>query len=400
MIYISNNFMKKNVKTFLKSAAKDYIVRSVNPPIVRASTILFKTMQELRKHQKNIAKGKDVSHWDYGRQGSQTTIQLQKILKELEQAHYVFLTQTGFSSVALAIMSVCRPGDEIVISDCVYRPTQKLTSQLLKEFNINAIWYNPNSLEDIKNKVTKKTKLIYVENPGSNTFEFQDLGKIVAFAKRKNIYTAIDNTWGTAYYLKPIKLGFDMSIVSATKYYSGHADVMAGSLAVSKKVYKKVWWYNHLSGYRLSSDDAYLVIRGLRTLDIRLEKHQENTKKVIKWMSRQKKIVKILYPYKPSSTSYKLWKKYYSGASGLLSIIINSKSKSSVYKFVNSLELFGIGYSWGGFESLAVYNDPVEMGDRQFFKLEKNQHLIRIHIGLEDPNDLINDLKKSLKFVK
>ena len=397
---LSNNFMSKSIKTFLKSAAKDYTTRSVNPPVVRASTILFKTMQELRKHQKDLAKGKKVTYWDYGRQGNQTTIQLQNILKELEQAHHVFLTQTGFGSVALAVMSVCRPGDEILISDCVYRPTQKLTSQLLKEFNINAIWYNPNSFQDLKNKASKKTKLIFVENPGSNTFEFQDLGKIVAFAKRKNIYTAIDNTWGTAYYLKPIKLGFDMSIVSATKYYSGHADVMAGSLAVSKKVYKKVWWYNHVSGYRLSSDDAYLVIRGLRTLDIRLEKHQENTIKVIKWMTQQKKIAKILYPYKPSSTSYKLWKKYYSGASGLLSIIINSKSKSLVYKFINSLELFGIGYSWGGFESLAVYNDAVEMGVRRFFKLEKNQHLIRIHIGLEDPKDLINDLKKSLKFVK
>ena len=392
--------MSKTIKTFLKSAGKDYVARSVNPPVVRASTILFKTMQELRKHQKNIAKGKEVAYWDYGRQGSQTTIQLQKILKELEQAYHVFLTQTGFGAVALAIMSVCRPGDEIVISDCVYRPTQKLTSQLLKEFNINAIWYNPNSFQDLKNKVTKKTRLIYVENPGSNTFEFQDLRKIITFAKRKNIYTAIDNTWGTAYYLKPIKLGFDMSIVSATKYYSGHADVMAGSLAVSKKVYKKVWWYNHVSGYRLSSDDAYLVLRGLRTLDIRLEKHQENTMKVIKWMVKQKKITKILYPYKSSSASYKLWKKYYSGASGLLGIIIKSKSKSSVYRFVNSLELFGIGYSWGGFESLAVYNDPVEMGDRKFFKLEKNHHLIRLHIGLEDTNDLINDLKKALKRVK
>ena len=392
--------MRKSIKTYLKSAAKDYVARSVNPPVVRASTILFKTMQELRKHQKDIAKGKEVAYWDYGRQGSQTTIQLQKMLKELEQAHHVFLTQTGFGAVALAIMSVCRPGDEIVISDCVYRPTQKLTSQLLKEFNINAIWYNPNSFQDLKNKVSKKTRLIYVENPGSNTFEFQDLRKITAFAKRKNIYTAIDNTWGTAYYLKPIKLGFDMSIVSATKYYSGHADVMAGSLAVSKKVYKKVWWYNHVSGHRLSSDDAYLVIRGLRTLDIRLEKHQENTMQVIKWMTQQKKITKIFYPYKTSSTSYKLWKKYYSGASGLLSIIINSKSKTSVYKFVNSLELFGIGYSWGGFESLAVYNDPVEMGNRQFFKLEKNQHLVRIHIGLEEPKDLINDLRRSLRFVK
>jgi len=392
--------MKKSVKTFLKIAGKDEVSKSSNPAIVRASTIYFDTMQEMRKHQRKIASGKKIKYWDYGRQGSQTTIHLQNILKELEQAHYVFLTQTGFGAVALAIMSICRPGDEIVISDCVYRPTQKLTSQLLAEFNIKAIWYNPNSFEDLKNKVTKKTKLIYVENPGSNTFEFQNLGKITSFAKRKNIYTAIDNTWGTAYYLKPIKIGFDLSITSATKYYSGHSDVMAGTLAVSKKVYKKVWWYNQVSGYRLSADDAYLIIRGLRTLDLRLEKHQENTKIIIKWLDKQKKIIKILYPYKTSSTRYKLWKKYYSGASGLLGIIIKSRSKASVYKFVNSLEFFGIGYSWGGYSSLAVYNDPVDMGSRHFFKLEKNQHLVRVHVGLEDPNDLIQDLKRSLRYVK
>ncbi|MBO6490936.1 MAG: PLP-dependent transferase [Pelagibacteraceae bacterium] len=392
--------MKKSIKTFLKIAGKDEVSKSSNPAIVRASTIYFDTMQEMRKHQRKIASGKKIKYWDYGRQGSQTTIHLQNILKELEQAHYVFLTQTGFGAVALAIMSICRPGDEIVISDCVYRPTQKLTSQLLAEFNIKAICYNPNSFEDLKNKVTKKTKLIYVENPGSNTFEFQDLGKITSFAKRKNIYTAIDNTWGTAYYLKPIKIGFDLSITSATKYYSGHSDVMAGTLAVSKKVYKKVWWYNQVSGYRLSADDAYLIIRGLRTLDLRLEKHQENTKIIIKWLDKQKKIIKILYPYKTSSTRYKLWKKYYSGASGLLGIIIKSRSKASVYKFVNSLEFFGIGYSWGGYSSLAVYNDPVEMGSRHFFKLEKNQHLVRVHVGLEDPNDLIQDLKRSLRYVK
>ena len=392
--------MKKSIKTFLKFAAKDEIARSANPAIVRASTIYFKSMQEMRKHQKFIQKGKKVKYWDYGRQGSQTTIQLQSILKELEQSYDVFLTQTGFGAVALAIMSICRPGDEIVISDCVYRPTQKLTTQLLKEFNIKTIWYNPNSFDDLKAKVTKNTKLIYVENPGSNTFEFQDLGKIVSFAKKKSIYTAIDNTWGTAYYLKPIKLGFDLSITSATKYYSGHSDVMAGTLAVSKRVYKKVWWYNHVSGYRLSADDAYLVIRGLRTLDLRMDKHHSNTLKVIKWLSKQKKITEILYPYKSSSNSYKLWKKYYSGASGLLGIIIKSKSKSSVYSFVNSLELFGIGYSWGGYSSLAVYNDPAEMGERRFFKLQKNHHLIRLHVGLENTEDLINDLKKALKKIK
>ena len=392
--------MSKSIKTFLINAEKDHLNKSANPAIVRASTVYFKSIQEMQKLQKKIGKGIKTNYFDYGRQGSQTSIALQNILKELEQSYHVFLTQTGFAAVALAIMSVCRPGDEIVISDCVYRPTQKLTSQLLKEFNVKTIWYDPNSFDDLKKKVTKKTKLIYVENPGSNSFEFQDLGKIVSFAKRRKIYTAIDNTWGTAYFLKPIKLGFDLSITSATKYYSGHSDVMAGTLAVSKKVYKKVWWYNHVSGYRLSADDAYLVIRGLRTLSLRLEKHQENTLKVIKWMTKQKKIKKILYPYKTSSKEYKLWKKYYSGASGLLSIIIKSKSKSSVYKFVNSLKLFGIGYSWGGYSSLAVYNHPVEMGKRHFFSLEKNCHLIRIHIGLEDPNDLINDLKKSLKYIK
>jgi len=210
--------MKKSTKTILKSAGKDYISRSVNPAVVRASTILFKSMQELRKHQKDIARGKDVSHWDYGRQGTQTTIHLQRLLKKLEEAHHVFLTQTGFGAVALAIMSICRPGDEIVISDCVYRPTQKLTTDLLKEFNVKAIWYNPNSFEDLKSKITKKTKLIYVENPGSNTFEMQDLGKIISLAKSKNIFTAIDNSWATAYFFKQLKLGFDISITSATKY--------------------------------------------------------------------------------------------------------------------------------------------------------------------------------------
>jgi len=392
--------MKRSIKTYLKTAAKDYSSRSVNPPVVRASTILFKTMQELRKHQKDIKKGKDVDHWDYGRQGTQTTVQLQKFLRGLEEAHQVFLTPTGFSAVALSIMSICRPGDEIVISDGVYRPTQKLTDDLLKEFNVKVIWYNPNSFQDLKNKITKKTKLIYVENPGSNTFEMQDLGKVVSLAKNKNIFTAIDNTWATAYFFKPLKLGFDMSITSATKYYSGHSDVMGGTLAVNKKVYKKVWWYNHVSGYRLSPDDAYLIIRGLRTLDIRMDKHQESTKKIINFLKTQKKISKVLYPYKTSSKEFKLWKKYYSGASGLLSLIIKSKNKNSVYKFVNTLELFGIGYSWGGFESLAVYTDPVELGTRRYFKFEKNEHLVRLHIGLEDPKDLIEDLKSSLKYIK
>ena len=195
-----------------------------------------------------------------------------------------------------------------------------------------------------------------------------------------------------------------MSFCSATKYFSGHSDAMGGSLAVNKKVFSKIMFFYKLSGYRMSADEAYLIIRGLRTLYTILKQHYENTKEVINFLKKQKKIVEILYPYKPSTKNYKLWKKYYSGATGLLSIVVKSKKKSSVIKFVNSLELFGIGYSWGGFESLAILQDLKKQTEytkgRHFFRFNKDEHIVRLHIGLEEPKDLIADLKKSLKHVK
>ena len=398
--------MKKSIKTILKHPTKDSSNRSANPAITRASTILFDSMQELYQHEKKIKKHQKISHYSYGRYGSSTTIELENILKELEQAFHVFLTGTGFGGIALALMSLCRPGDEILVSDNVYGPTKEISEKLLKEFNIEAKFYNPESFEDLKKKISKKTKMILVENPGSNTFEFQDLSKIVSLAKKRRILTLLDNTWGTPLYLKPLKLGFDMSFSSATKYFSGHSDAMGGSLAVNKKLYKKIMFFYKLSGYRMSADEAYLIIRGLRTLDTRLKQHYENTKEVINFLKKQNKIKEILYPYNPSSKNYKLWKKYYSGATGLLSIVIESKNKMSVIKFVNSLELFGIGYSWGGFESLAILqelrsNDKDEyIQGRKYYRFNKNEHIVRLHIGLEDPKDLINDLKNSLRYIK
>ncbi len=398
--------MKKSINTFLKHPTKDNSNRSANPAVIRASTILFNSMQELYQHEKKIKKHQKISHYSYGRYGSSTTIELENILKELEQAFHVFLTGTGFGGVALAIMSLCRPGDEILVSDNVYGPTKEISEKLLKEFNVMAKFYNPDSFEDLKCKVTKKTKMILVENPGSNTFEFQDLSKIVNLAKKKNIFTFLDNTWGTPLYLKPLKLGFDMSFSSATKYFSGHSDAMGGSLAVNKKVFKQIMFFYKLSGYRMSADEAYLIIRGLRTLDTRLNQHYENTKQIINFLKKQKKIKEILYPHNPSSKNYKLWKKYYSGATGLLSIVLKSKKKSSVIKFVNSLELFGIGYSWGGFESLAILQElrsnkkDEYLQGRKYFRFNKDEHIVRLHIGLEDPKDLINDLKRSLRYIK
>ena len=391
--------MSNSFKTFLKHTAKDFHNQSVNPPVVRASTIIFKSMQDIRKMQNKAKSDPTGGHFDYGRQGTSTTHVLQKILSKLEESYHTFLTPTGFGAVFLSIFSVTRPGDEIIVADPVYSPTRILSQEFLKEFNIKTTFYDPHNLQTLEKSITKKTKLIFVENPGSNTFEFQDLGKIISIAKKYKILTAIDNTWGTPYFLKPIKLGFDMSIVSATKYYSGHSDVMGGSLAVNKKVFKKVQTTEKITGLRLGPDDAYLITRGLRTLDIRLDRHRENARKVAKFLSKFKNI-KLLYPYKKDSLNFQMWKKYYSGASGLMGLKIKSKSEKSVIKFVNNLKLFGHGYSWGGFESLALHQNLREQGNRSYLKLVKDEHLVRLHIGLEDPDDLVADIKQSLKHIK
>ena len=391
--------MSNSFKTFLKHTAKDFHNQSVNPPIVRASTIIFKSMQDIRKMQNKAKKNPTGGHFDYGRQGTSTTHILQQILSKLEESYFTFLTPTGFGAVFLAIFSVTRPGDEIIVADPVYSPTRLLSQDFLKEFNIKTTFYDPHNLKTLEKSITKKTKLIFVENPGSNTFDFQDLGKVISIAKKYKILTAIDNTWGTPYFLKPIKLGFDMSIVSATKYYSGHSDVMGGSLAVNKKVFAKVKVAERVTGLRLGPDDAYLITRGLRTLDVRLDRHRQNAKKVAEFLSKFKNI-KLLYPYKKDSYNFRMWKKYYSGASGLMGIRIKSKSEKSVVKFVNNLKLFGHGYSWGGFESLALHQNVREQGNRKYLKLDKNEHIVRLHIGLEDPSDLIADIKQSLKHLK
>ena len=391
--------MSNSFKTFLKHTAKDFHNQSVNPPIVRASTIIFKSMQDIRKTQEKAKKNPTGGHFDYGRQGTSTTHILQQILSKLEESYFTFLTPTGFGSVFLAIFSVTRPGDEIIVADTVYSPTRLLTEDFLKEFKIKTTFYNPHDLTTLEKAITKKTKLIFVENPGSNTFDFQDLGKIISIAKKHKILTAIDNTWGTPYFLKPIKLGFDMAIVSATKYYSGHSDVMGGSLAVNKKVFPKVKAAERITGLRLGPDDAYLITRGLRTLDVRLDRHRENAKKVAEFLSKFKNI-KLLYPYKKDSYNFRMWKKYYSGASGLMGLRIKAKSEKAVVKFVNNLKLFGHGYSWGGFESLALHQNVREQGNRSYLKLAKNEYIVRLHIGLEDPKDLIADIKQALKSLK
>ncbi|RPF74213.1 MAG: PLP-dependent transferase [Rickettsiales bacterium TMED289] len=391
--------MSKSVKTYLKHTYKDFKTRSVNPPLVRTSTMVFKSMSDLRRVQKKNLKNPRGGYFEYGRQGTATTFELEKILTSLEESYHTFLTPSGFGSVFLCLFSILRPGDEIIMTDPVYSPTRLLTENYLNEFNIKTKFYNPNDLGSLKTNISNKTKLIYVENPGSNTFEFQDLNEIITLAKYNKILTAIDNTWATPYFFKPIKNGFDLSIVSATKYYSGHSDVMGGSLAVSKRVFKKVLKAQSMTGLRLSPDDAYFIMRGIRTLDVRLDKHQKNAIQIARFLSKKKNI-EVLYPYKKNTKNFKFWKKYYTGSSGLMGIKITAKNKKSIDKFVNSLKYFGHGYSWGGYESLALHQEIKEQGNRRYLNLKKNEHIVRLHIGLEDPTDLIEDINKSLKFIK
>ena len=206
--------MTNSFKTFLKHTAKDYYNQSVNPPVVRASTIIFKTMNELRKTQSKGKKNPTGGHFDYGRQGTSTTYILQKILTKLEESYHVFTTPTGFGSVFLAIFSIVRPGDEMLVADPVYSPTRLLTQDYLKEFNIKTVFYDPHNLETLQNNISKKTKLIFVENPGSNSFEFQDLGKIINIAKKNKIISVIDNTWATPY--GTIVVNFSIKLTKST----------------------------------------------------------------------------------------------------------------------------------------------------------------------------------------
>ena len=315
---------------------------------------------------------------------------------------YAVGVNSGTDAIKLSLKALnVNAGDEVITS----ANTFVATVGAINEIGAKTVFVDCDdkfcmNVDQVESKITSKTKLILVENPGSNTFEFQDLKKIISLAKKNKIYTAIDNTWGTPYLLKPIKLGFDMSIVSATKYYSGHSDVMGGSLAINKRVFKLVEATNRVTGLRMSPDDAYLVLRGIRTLDVRMDKHQINALKVAKFLSKQKKVVRVFYPYKKGSKNYQMWKKYYSGASGLMGLKIKSKNKNSVKSFVNSLKLFGYGFSWGGFESLALYQNHKQLGARSFTNLKKDEHIIRLHIGLEDPNDIIEDLRQALKKIK
>ena len=363
----------------------------VNPPIYRTSTVLFKNTKDLGKAIKNR-----FNQTYYGRYGTPTTFALENAISGIEKGYRTVATSSGMSAISISLLSFLSKNDHCLISDCSYYPTKKFANEILSKFGVKFDFYDPKNLETLKKKINKKTKIIFMESPSSLTFEIEDISEVVKIAKKKKIITMIDNSWATPLYFSPIKIGIDISILAATKYISGHADVMLGLVTVkNENLYIKIKNTAVSLGDCPGPEECYLSLRGLRTLSVRLEKHRLNGLKIARLLDNNDKIIKVFHPALPKNENYEFWNKYFSGSTGLFSFILKEKSKTKIYKMINNLKLFKLGFSWGGYESLILPVFPKT--ERKISKLKEKGILLRLHVGLEDVNDLIEDLYSAFK---
>ena len=360
----------------------------VNPAVWRASTILFDSVADMK-----AAYPPTDGTLHYGRNGTPTTWALCEALTELEPgAAMTRLYPSGSAAVAGALLSVLEAGDELLMVDTAYGPTRSLCDSVLKRFGVRTIYYDPLIGAGIEALIGERTRAIFMESPGTHTFEVQDVPAICAVARAKGVVTLIDNTWATPLFFPAIAAGADFSILACTKYVGGHADLMLGSVTAAESVAPRLEQARRVLGQSAGPDDAWLALRGLRTLDVRLRRHEENGLKVARWLNEQKQVARVLHPALPDCPGHENWKRDFSGATGLFSFVLAGGGDSARAKLVESLELFGIGYSWGGYESLALPADPARTATRPDFA----GPLVRLHVGLDDPDDLIADLAAAL----
>ena len=363
---------------------------AVSPPVWRASTHLFDSVADL------AAANRDKHHrFFYGRRGAPTAWALAEALTELEPgAGGTFLFPSGVAAIAASLLAVLSPGDEVLMVDTAYDPTRAICDGLLKRMGIETRYYDPLVGAGIADLIGPATRAIFLESPGSLTFEVQDVPAIVAVAKQRGLVTLIDNTWATPVFFSALAHGVDLSIVAATKYLSGHSDVMLGAVTTTPELWRKLSAIGFALGQCVGPDDAWLVLRGLRTLDLRLRQHQAGALAVAQWLSGRQEVARVLHPALPSCPGHDCWQRDFSGASGLFGIIMNGGDSRARAAMIDGLSHFGIGYSWGGFESLALPVDPESC--RSARPWQAAGPLIRLHIGLEDPGDLIADLDSGL----
>ena len=353
----------------------------VNTPVYRASTILYPDLAALKANKQP---------YTYGRRGTPTTRSFEDAINELEGAARTVTVPSGLNANALAILSVCGAGDHLLMVDCAYEPTKIFCETTLKRFGVETSYYAPT--QDIAPLLKPNTKAVFCESPGSLTFEVQDIPAIVTAAHAKGVSVLMDNTWATPVFFQPLKHGVDLSIQAATKYVGGHADVMLGYVSANDSHAARLHETHGNLGLYASGDDCFLGLRGLRTLPVRLARHQETGLTLARWLAARPEVARVLHPGLENDPGHALWKRDFSGACGLFGLVLKPAPEAAVAAFVDGLQHFGIGYSWGGFESLIV---PAHIR-RSASPFAAEGPVLRIHAGLEDAGDLIADLEKGL----
>lgn len=360
---------------------------AVNVPPHRMSTIVFRTYEEFEKVP-NVP-------YSYGRAGTPSSAAFEEGIAAIEGAYRSVATCSGLSAILTALMAFTQAGDHILITDNCYGPSRKSCEEILRRFGVDVEYYPPLIGADIEKLFRPNTKLVFMESPGSLTFEVQDVGAITAAAKKAGIKTAIDNSWATPLFFRPIAFGIDVSVMSATKYVSGHSDVMLGVVSANEEAWPQVKRAALMLGLCGGSEELYLGLRGLRTLNVRLRQHEKNALDIARWLSQQPEVKRVHHPALPSCPGHENWKKYYKGSSGTFGIILHQTDRAKIAAMLDGMEFFNLGFSWGGFESLLFPEQPKPIRTAEAWTEEGFS--LRLHIGLEDVEDIRRDLAAGLK---
>ncbi|HDZ23366.1 MAG TPA: cystathionine beta-lyase [Desulfobacteraceae bacterium] len=367
-------------------------VRTINPPVYKGSTVLFQNYEDMLRANKGQYEG--VS---YGTDRLPTQRALEEAIRRLEGGHLTRVFQSGINGIINTLLAFTKSGDHILLCDNIYGPTARFCRKILSRYNVEIGVVPPAVGADIVEYIRGNTRLIFLESPGSNTFEIQDIPAVTAIAREKGIMTLLDNTWATPLYLHPFELGIDVVVESVTKYISGHSDVLLGSVTVSAQYAEQFSKFYRVMEVFASPEDCYLALRGLKTLEIRLKHHETSALQVARWLETVDLVDKVIHPALPSHPEHHIWKRDFKGSSGLFAFTFKEEyPETKLAAFVNSLDLFGLGYSWGGYKSLLT----AAKYDRACSARYPDKTLVRLNIGLEDPGDLMKDLEKGFEALR
>ncbi len=354
----------------------------VNTPVYRGSTVLFRTLDSFERRDQRYV---------YGRRGTPTSEALEAAIAQLEGGARTWLAPSGAAAIATALLSFTKAGDHILVADTVYQPTRKICDGPLKRFGVETTYYDPTIGAGIAQLMRPTTALVYTESPGSLTFEVQDIPAIAAVAHKAGALLAIDNTWASPLYFKPFAHGADISIQAGTKYIVGHADAMLGAVTVTEPLAQRLVAEAGGLGICAGTEEMFLGLRGFRTLDVRLDRHWRSGVKIARWLEGRPEVARVLHPALPRHPQHELWRRDFLGASGLFSVVLKPCAKRALAAMLEGYALFGMGASWGGYESLALPFDAAKA--RSATAWQPEGPTVRFHIGLEDVDDLKADLE-------